>query len=264
MKLGIIGYVPPPTFGHPKVFLDNLNKFKTTHEIMLYSDHPWPNVIPLKASPEVIKHTVNPVTHQVNTWAVNNAIFLTGLALADRNKFSHIIYLESDCRIGKDNWDEIIFDEHFNSRLPLVASGTLVCWNPMMNSESARRWNDLICRTNKRRNFPIPTYGYGASHTGAPSIFPNGALGVYDMAWMKRFFDLNNTIELAKASHAWDFVVGDKIWATFGPDAYDMVGNLNCIFSSYGEQVSTEQERLQLLRDGKVVAIHQVKSNATL
>lgn len=266
MKLGIIGYVPPPSFGNPRVFLDNLSKFKHDNELLLYSDYNWPDVIRLKGSPESVLPLLETRPDGTkNIWAVNNLVFLTGLALAQRSGFSHIIYLESDCRLGKDHWDTIMFEEHCALKHEPVCSGTLVCWNPMSGGlASAKRWNDLIVRTNKKRNFPIPTYGVGASREGTPSIFPIGALGVYDMAFMSQCFDLTKTMELAAQMHAWDFVIGDKIWAKFGLDSYDKVGNLQSIYSSFGNQITSEEERMNMLASGKVCGVHQVKSTATL
>lgn len=268
MKLCSIGYVPPPSFnaGIASVFLANLRKFRLSHDLVLYSEHPWPDCERLKANPEMVKKGLKPDQFgQLSKWAVNNAIFLTGMKIAALKGYTHIIYLESDCRVGCDNWDGRIFEEHFNGPLPWVASGSLVCWNPMAGGmESAQRWNDLLVSTNERRNFPIPTYGHGASAKDKVSVFPNGALGVYDMRWIKKFFpERMNLMELS-TMHAWDFVLGEKIWNVFGPDSYDMVGNLRSVFSSYADQITTENERLNLLRDGKVCAVHQVKSLATI
>jgi hypothetical protein len=266
MKLGIIGYVPPPSFGNPRVFIDNLARYKHDNELLLYSDYNWPDTLRLKGSPESIIPMLEARPDGTkNKWAVNNFVFLTGLALAARSGFTHIIYLESDCRVGKHHWDSIMFEEHFALKNEPLCSGTLVCWNPMSGGmASAKRWNDLICKTNKKRNFPIPTYGVGASVKSTPSIFPIGALGIYDMTWMQKFFDLSKTMELAAHMHAWDFVIGDKIWAHFGLDSYDQVGNLQSVYSSFGDQITTEEERLGLVVSGKVTACHQVKSTNTL
>lgn len=241
------------------------------NKLLLYSDYSYYKApfnldcIQLKASPEIIKKlTVGSANH----WAVNNAVFMTGMKIAVQDGYDFAIYIESDCRFGQPAWDNVIFEEHFNLGFPVVASGSLVCWNPFSSGlEVTQRWERLICETNERRinprrNFPIPTYG--TRDSGKPSIFPNGALGVYDLRWIKDFFDLSNTVKIASESFAWDFLIGQKIWEKFGVQSFDVVGNLQCIFSGYSDQITTEPERLNMLRSGDVVAVHQVKSNATI
>lgn len=272
MKLCVVGYLPPPKFVCTMTFLANLQKFWPANKTILYSDFPyWKepfnlDVIPLHASPEILKKAT--IAGKPNTWAVNNAVFLTGMRMARQTGFDHAIYVESDCRFGCKDWDQRIFEEHFSLGFPNIASGSLVVWSPFnAGLEVTRRWERLIVernekRENPKRNFPIPTYG--TRDSGLPSIFPNGALGVYDLRWIAEMFDLNNTIQIASESHAWDFLIGEKIWQRFGVQSFDVVGNLTCIFSGYGDQITTEQERMAMLRNGDVVAVHQVKSDATI
>lgn len=269
MKLGIIGYVPPPNYanGVGNVFLENLKRNRPHAEMILYSDYhgyksDWFKFIPLVTGPEIFRnHPVN--AGKQNDFAMNNGIWVTGMFFASQCGFTHVIYLESDCRFGEPGWDIPMWEEFFGAGKPLVAAGSLVCWNPCIGGyEAVKRWQQLIA-SNSRKNFPIPTYGYGSTFTGKPSVFPNGALGIYDVNWIKQFIDVTDTLAMVK-SHAWDFMIGDKIWERFGVQSYDVVHHLNCIYSSYGEQVSTEAERLAMLKSKQAVAVHQIKSTATI
>jgi hypothetical protein len=265
IKLGVIGYVPPLKYGNgvSKVFLENLRAFPTKNQSILFTDPgAHDGLVNLKVDADVMKNLPTK-DGRANEWSLNNALFITAVRMAIDNGWSHMLYLESDCRVNQKHWDAIVFEEFFSAPVPAVAGGSVVCWNPHAGGfESLQRWQDLIQRNNKARNFPIPTYGHGASGTGPTAIFPNGALGVYDLVWMKRFFDIHNAMDFA-ARHAWDFVIGEEIWHRFGIDSFDMVTHLNTIFSSYGEIVSTEAQRLAMLRRHDVVAIHQVKSHET-
>jgi hypothetical protein len=81
---------------------------------------------------------------------------------------------------------------------------------------------------------------------------------------MKELFDLSDTGKLAAQSFAWDFAIGDRLWQKMGHNAYDCVAHLDCIYSSYGDVLTSESDRLNMLRTGEAVLVHQVKSSATV
>lgn len=264
MKLGILGYVPPPQVGNPVPFLENLSRNPSTHsQLLMYSDHPWPDTIRLHGSPETAKaHAPG------NAFAVNNMVFWTGVRIALAHGLTHFIYLESDCRVGRPGWDEVMWSEFFSVPRPLMMGGTLACYNPCnAGMAAAKRWQALVAR-NTKRNFPIATYGWvGASDKHPSNIFCNGALGIYSMAWICELFpmeELDLTSKLASQTFAWDMVLGQRLWEKMGPDSYDVVAHLDCIYSGFGEAMTTESERVLMLRDKKVVAIHQVKSGVEI
>jgi hypothetical protein len=163
MKICTIAYLPPPSFrgADTAVFLENLKRFPTQHPLILFSDHQWPNtdLIKLPSSPEVAKD-FRDAKGASNPWAVNNLIFFTALRIALRNEFTHILYLEADCRVGKKAWDNIVFEEYFSHPNSLACGGTLVTYNPANSgAEGFKRWNNLMER-NTRRNFKVACYGF--------------------------------------------------------------------------------------------------------
>lgn len=263
MKISVLGYVPPPSFPAAEVFLANVRQFKTACPLILYSDHPYPDTLRIK-SPDGMTNRLNEAG-EANKFAVNNLIFFTAVRIAISQGITHFIYLESDCRIGRDHWDGVILDEYFGRHEPLIVGGSMAIYNPCNGgAESARRWADAIGK-NVRKNIPIPTYGWkGAADTTGSCVFVNGALGIYDVEWLKKMFDLEDTTKTARNATAWDMQIGLELWKMFGANAYDVVGNLNSVFSSYGNTLTSEEERLQMLRSGTVVGVHQVKSEATI
>jgi hypothetical protein len=288
LKLGIIGYLPPPQFGCSKVFLENLSKNRPGADLLLYSDHDygkpdWFKFIRLRVNPEEFKKPQYQPAGIRNEWGMNNAIWVTGMHFAVLEGYTHVIYIESDCRFGEPVWDLPMWEETFGAGHPVAAAGSLVCWNPHLGGmEGMKRWEALIVGNAnrgklpvpasvqtgqvKRENFPIPTYGVGQRPVpghNCPAVFPNGALGVYDMAWVTKLFDVTNTMEMVK-SQAWDFALGERLWQAMGLHSYDVVRHLDCVYSSYGDVLTTEDWRLQLLKDHRVVGCHQVKSQATI
>lgn len=261
MKLAIVGYVPPPTVGHPHAFLENLRRFKLKTDLLLYSDHPWEDTLRLKASPEVHRGMKFP-TGEVNKFAVPNAAFFTGLRIAATKGYTHVLILEEDCRVGCDYWDQIMWEEYFSIGRPTIAAGTLACYNPCnFSPEATRRWTALI-QQNKSKNHPIVTYGYsGAGQVSTCCVFPNGALAIYDLRWMAKYFDLEQSLKTAALATAWDMAIGYKIWETFQEDAYEVTGLMGCIFSGYGNVVTTQAMREEMLVKGEVVAVHQIKTD---
>lgn len=260
LRLGLLLYLPPAKVPNTQLFYDHFCKVKRGTEVILYSEAPWPDAKRLRGDPEQFRSARFP-DGSPNKFAIPNATFFTGIRIAMLEGYSHVIVVEPDCRFGCDYWDLQIWEEYFNLGFPCIAAGTLACYNPCNYSPAAtRKWEALIER-NARKNFPIATYGFmGGGQKGGTSVFPNGALAVYDIEWMTRFYDLHNTMLWSTQVTAWDFSFGHKLWERFGPDAYDMVGHLNCIYSGFGELVSTELERQALLMSGKIVAGHQYKS----
>lgn len=266
LNLGIIGYVPPPSVGCSEVFMANIRKFRTQEKVMLYSDYDYPDVVKIKGSPEQARAAADK-SGKPNRFAINNLVFLTGLRIAVKTGLTHIIYLESDCRVGCDLWDGRMWDEYFHIGRPCIAAGTLACYNPSNHSAEANlRWQELVA-LNWRQNVPVATYGWlPADKKGNTCVFPNGALSVLDISWMSKLFNIGagETITEAATIAPWDMQLGVKLWERFGVQSFDVVGYIRCIYSGYGEVLTSEKERLGWLKEGRVVAIHQCKSQETV
>lgn len=269
----IVGYVPPPSFGCAQKFLENILKFKTKHRLILISDHPYEigerRILPPEGILPRDTHNphplIDPYTRMPKPCAINNAIFHTCLRIAIQEGVSHMLYVESDCRVNGDHWDERVFDEFFSQPFPVIAAGTLVTWNIFNGGlKFVSKWEQLVHKTSFC-SFPMSNYGSmpHGNNPCNPAIFPNGALGVYSLEWMAQLFDLSSMLSLA-TDRAWDFVLGSRLVERFNVDAFEMVAHLNSVLSVYGDTLCTEDQRLKWLSDKRWAAVHQVKSKRGL
>lgn len=264
IKLCSICYVPPPSFPGSAAFLQNIRAWKTAHDLILYSDHDYgEGFVRINASPEVIKGVLYPDGRE-NTWAVNNLVWLTGLRILQKHGYTHFIYLESDCRVSGHGWDAKIFDDFFSVIPTPLVGGTIVGYN--INNRDitfSRLWNGFIA-DNELALFPITSFGgVGAAMSHEPAILANGALGVYDFDYVHRLFPMDGAADKLAALTAWDYHVGRELVREFGERVFQNIAHLDRVYSSYGNVQTTEEARLALLTDGAVVAVHQVKSDAT-
>lgn len=256
--IATLAYIPPRKHAHlnGEHFLAHVRSVKMAHPLILYSEDDYgPDVIRLRGSPDM-------AAHEKNRFAVNNLVFVTGCRIAISRNVQFFLYLEADCRVT-DGFDDKIFSEFFADPRPLVCGGSMAVYNPCNSGQVAmQRWADLIARHNTAKNNPIPTYGWKGAADGTGScVFVNGALGVYSVAWLCAMFGFEDgaSLDLAVNTTAWDMAIGQKIWERFGPDSYHVVGHMSAAFSSYGDVLTTEAQRMQWLREGRYCAVHQVK-----
>lgn len=286
IRLATVGYVPPKTFPGAAVFFENVHKFKTSNDLFLYSDDHSYGVAKLATRPEELAGV-----QEYDKWGINNAIFITGVRLAIRQGYTHMIYIESDCRVGCPGWDGIVFEEFFSLKFPVICAGSIVthqCING--GAQFYHRFETFIGdnRRNKKAH-PIPIYGVSVPDSdrhkfpanGAqivppghpeqrykPAVYPNGALGVYDLQWLGELFHIKPDGSFKDGHHliemiqevAWDHALGRRLYDRFGSQVFDVVAHLDSVYSSYGNRLETEDERLQMVRSGRIVATHQVKS----
>ncbi|HEU4340033.1 MAG TPA: hypothetical protein VFU31_00535 [Candidatus Binatia bacterium] len=257
----ILAYVPPPNVQGAEQFLANVRRYKTKYPLVLFSDHHkyGDDVKPLKKSPEIAKGAKYP-NGLDNKWALNNLVFLTGLRVLG-DSCTHFLYLEADCRVNGDFWDGIVFDE-FQLRNPdAIASGTLATYNVHnRNMAFSRCWQTFIAENGKSQ-FPITGYGgNGAAETQEPAVFPNGALAIYELAWLRKTFGTENMVAKAAEITAFDYAIGRQLVRDYGNDVFRKVLHLNSVYSSYGDVQTSEGERQDLLTSKAVVAVHQIKS----
>lgn len=264
----VIAHVPL-TFGHPMVFVANLLRFAHRYPIILFTAR---DDIPQSAGVTVIR--IKDVGEQLpGAHNVTNTIWLTALRIAFvHNAYTHMLYLEEDCRVGCDYWDEVVFNEFFaNAQFEDSIGGTPMCFGERgLNQIAQRQWQELLAQ-NIRKNFPVPTYGAGRSaHNPIETtcITVCGALGIYPRELMLKLFDLRNTMQLAGTIGVWDFELGRRMWNLWKVEAFKHVVYLKTVLSSFDLSLSTEDERIAMLTTGltideqtfKVVAIHKIKS----
>lgn len=259
MKIATISYVPPKGRLNSESYMHNLESYKLTHPLYLYSDDPSWGFNQIE-NPEVIRH---PKKH----FAVNNLVFLFGLNLAMDLGLDYMIYLESDCRMRGDKWDEIITNDCFRENKQPILYGTPVIFNISQSGFTPLRMG-LELAHNYLRTTNCPPVVHGA-WPGSPAhflVFPNGALGVYHVPTLNEIFngfkaDIGRSaLDMA----AWDHSVGVGFFTKFGVSCCEKFQFSTCSFSGYGDQMTTPEWRKDLLMSGKMVGIHQWKGSESL
>lgn len=258
-SLGIICYVPDKSFGNPDEFLANLAAYPSQYPLIKYSHADWPDCIRLKGSPEIVSGAVDD-KGRPKLYAISNMIFFTGLRIAMAHKFTHILVLEPDCRVGPD-WDSIMFDEFFKNSPPIMG-GSIVIHNPCNhNLATIARWKKFVCAS--KGICPVQTFGNkSCSETGNMVVRTNGALSIFTMSDLLDIFtpeELENSAGLARKSLEWDLEIGLRFSIKYDYGIFDRIKHLSTIWSTFGNVLSTEDERLKMLADGKVVGVHQIK-----
>lgn len=299
MRAAAISYLPSEAdkrFGTLE-FVENLAANRPAGDLILFSDHPQPTaerhgfkVIRLKGTVELesLKKAtvVNPWTRhlELSRGAIPALVFLTAWRIAEAGWFTHFIMLEDDCRMKnrpiptalqthhepltpQHYWDTAIFSEFTASKQPLICAGSIVAYDPYnAGLEAALKFEKLVERTKKARKMPIPVYGTRpSSEHNSPVVFCNGAGACYSIEGLHLLFPerkqggLDSVI--AGSVYAYDWEIGVRGWLQFGVDWYNRIGVLPSIYSSYGNVMSSQAQRLQWLEEGKFQLIHQSKRN---
>lgn len=269
IKLASIGYVPGPNYGHGRVFLDNLKRHPAKHEVILFSDHDYGDEINIRtSSPESVKGATKS-NGRPSKFAVNNLCFFTSLRIAVKSNVSHFIALEDDVRVIGAGWDAQIFSEFFDSPKPAIIGGSPVVFDPANHSMQALEKFYAFADECRARGYTPPIYGGGKGSGDATgsTVFVNGAGGVYDVQAMLMLYpnvmDHGATHQLAVECEPWDLDLGRRLWAMFGPSAYDLVAHLPSVFSAFANTLTDPGQRIRLLHEGKARLVHQLKGTET-
>lgn len=256
MKVGTITYSPPRGKLNSEAFMENLAKFKATYPLYVLSDDQSWNPSQVIPNPEIIGRRP--------AWGLNNLLFFEALLVAKKAGLEYFLYIESDSRVGCDGFDDRIFSEFFNRyRNGIACAGSPVAWDICSGGRDfAARVIDQVFRYQSAG--ALPACIYSSKHPFDQSggcYYPNGSLAVYKTEAMCTVFGGfdNDLPSFSKQITAYDLALGKFLWNYHGPRAVEHVGWLTSCYSGYGNAITTEKERLQMLVDGSKVAIHQVK-----
>jgi len=259
MNLGTACYCPPRGVLNSDAFYENITKAKAHHPLFLFSDDARWNPSQLIQWPEF--------SGKRPGWTINNFLFFKALEIARAAKLDYYIFLESDSRVFGEAWDDIVFTEYFQ-RYPngIACAGTPVCWDVCSGGrEFAKKVIAEAFAFQTATGIPMSFFsGKNPMDCSGAAYYPNGSLAVYQTeALLKIFagFDLD-IVSYSRRITAFDLALGRALWNYHGPKAVDHVGWLSSCYSAYGNCVTTEAERLQMLRDGRMAAIHQCKSDS--
>lgn len=258
-----IAYLPVLDRLYPKAFLRNLSAFKTRHPIYFYSEN-------TQVHPQAIAvDDPAPVRSSRNKVAVHNTLFLFGLRIARDQGVKRFLFLESDCRVAGDYWDEAIFRQAEDHPDAFVC-GTPAVWNhSKFDAPRLKALNEYVISYQRETGFPAPVFTTrthadpAVKNSQNACVFIMGAGGVYNTAAMLEVF---NGMEPSPGHYAcripaFDMQIGLSCNRMFGVNQFQKLPWVSGIFSSYGDRILTAKQRKDLLKAGKVRLVHQVKDD---
>jgi len=274
MKLASLLYLPGLTVSPERTgaCLANLARWKHAYPIFVYSDSEWHSSLwkllgaagPMEffkcGNPEVVK---TDTVHHVPKLA-----YLMGLEIAIAQGLTHFLTLETDCRVWGDNWDEAIFTEFLEQGDDKVLGGTLFVWHPFnAGLDYAQEFTAFMQVANlgfQKRLVSLPNVfvygGRGSCEKHKTCAYPNGAGSIAKTSFVQQVFGHREIKVAAQEGSAWDAHLGFGLFDIYGPNGYTRLAPLRNVFSVYGDLLTSEQLRLNLLTLGQVRLAHQVKS----
>jgi len=253
MKLGSVCYIPPPSHGHPALFLENLNQFRHKYPVLLCSDHTWKvGSIPISScpSPECVRMSKVPA-------AIPNYAFLSSARLAQAEGLDYFFVLQDDCRVGEDDWDDRIFTEFFEKNKNGLNGGTIMSWYPEWTPRFRAMWGKHL--SIQRRSGHPGVIVMGEPENKYPGrarrSYANGALSIIRTELIQPIFSRD---DLYRRGSAWDDEIGLYLTAQYGDEIYDVLVPMASVMSDCYDHGSTLDQRKQWLLEHKAAAIHQV------
>lgn len=295
IKMCVMAYLPPPKSRfNTASFLENLKRNPPSNYLITFSEtHEFKPTIPLKLSPEVpvFQKGGGAKDKLGRSFSVHNLVWLWAMTFAWKMEYTHVLYIEEDARVKGAGWDQAILDEYLREAPNSFLSGTMAIYNPCNTDRKFwLRYCELIARCNldtdktttKGRNFPIATWGWegralppittctegkGMNDATGSCVFINGAGGIYSVAAFRELFPEidrpdNNAAktDLAVVMPPFDMEIGKRIFAKYADKSFDLVHHNAAVYSTFGNVITTEEERLTMLRGGAVRLVHSVKN----
>lgn len=256
MSYCTFAYYPPVHRLNPEQFKRNVDNFKSTHPVIWFSDEPLDGMIKI-ADPSPIKKSANRV-------GVNNLLFLEALKIAEREGIKRFCYLESDCRVCYDGWDGVLFEQA--EKYPdMFCAGTIAVYNRHKFTPLQSKWVDAaIADYTSHTGFKVPEFkSKSARPLGCLFIMGGGA--VFSAPIMSELFQGYERMLYDKAvsSAAFDLHIGLRCYQLFKERAVQKLPFLPACFSTYGNRINTEKDRIAMARSGKFAVVHQIKSSDT-
>jgi hypothetical protein len=254
-NLCIFVYLPPPGVGHTEVFLKNLRDFPPHNRVFMISEHPWPGVTKI----------VNPVSLVGKDYQkIYNLLLVESLRIARKEGYSHMLYLETDCRVKGDDWDDRIYTEFLEHKQAILGGCLAICGDltsPAFNSQFTKLTNKYNSNDSNgvKRNWPIIRQGnYRTNH---PIVFVNGAPAIYEVKAILEIIEEEQKQNNLAQVKVLDADLGWMIGRKFGIlESFNKIVHLPLVLATGGETIIPFSDRTSQLTDLKVAAIHSIKT----
>jgi hypothetical protein len=256
-KVVVTGYIPEDTYPGVRRWEENMRKFPPMYEQIYIADHNG-EVAKMVKSRRVTPHP------DKDPKLCGSSIRFADMVVAAYNAGAdYMIVNEPDVRVNVPGWDAQIADEFFDWPYDAVAGGCPVFWNPF--SGNAARVDVFLKYGNayRQKSGVLPAYEI-TDQVSYPILYPNGALGIWDVTEFKLLFpeEFNNPNGCYSTLYPYDDKIGRMWWGVYQHRITRKVAWLACTYSGCGDRWYNEQQRIQLLTSGKKIAVHQVKNNS--
>lgn len=261
MRLGSISYLPCLKRLNPDAYIRNLEAYKTRYPIHFYSDCKIAGLLNVIDNVSCLKGHQNKVS-------INNALFIYGLQIAIHEGLDRFLFLETDVRVGCDDWDGILFREAAAFER-IAVCGTPSLWNSHQIPIAWRAsLNQYVSDYARATGFSPPAFRSRIkSNAASPSnacLFIMGAGAIYDTKTMEELFGagLANPMSFACQIPAFDLYIGKVMAQRHGGNMVKYLVPSKLQFSTYKQRVFDEQELVKMLHSGRCVLTHQHKGSS--
>lgn len=260
MTAATLVYVPKLDRLWPRFFLQNIGHYSHEYPIMFFSDYNKG-----KYSDFIHIPSPDPLKKSKNKTACQNYLFIHALRIARDAGLSRFIYLESDCRVGCDNWDKLMLDEWVDGS---VVMGTPNLFNTTdMPRVHWPRIESYLADYTAATGLPVAQFLANPKTRKLGScMFMMGAGAIYDTAkTLELFPGFDSCISsYACRTAAFDLHIGLRLFQMHSIAALDKMPFLARSFSGFGNKVLNLGQRVERLRTGKSCLIHQYKEKSDL
>ena len=197
--------------------------------------------------------------------------FLHILKAAIERKLTHFILIETDCRFSADYWDQKMWQEFKAWPEEALLGGTPVCWHPWSKGhDESQKLIDYAHRYQQASGVAMAFEGAYSSQWGM-AIYPNGALAIYSVSECREY--LSDVLPVLDAApnkqgamlapfHTFDLHIGRRLVAKHGVSgALAKLAYLPSVYSGCKNHHVTLEERLAMIRTGRKVAVHHIKTS---
>jgi hypothetical protein len=261
---GILLYLPDLSDKHLKC-LDNLMSYRTSKyniPIVVYSDSHLE--IPQKYRVKFIKINAIPKMDP-GVWGLANKYsfwaFIEGIKIAKELNWKYFFGYEWDCKVGWDDWYDVIWQEHLAWPYDPIITGTPVVKCPPISSGNILMgMSEYVYKYASECKLTMLV-----ENTGDFSVYTNGALTFYNTNELLKYFsselyfDDKNKSDHVDQVGAWDYSLGVRIMKHLKENSFKRVGWLPSSYSGCGENFYTMSQREYMLDTKLKMVIHQYK-----
>lgn len=255
-----------PDLRESRGFLDHLNSWKRRFPLHLIAHEPMDQAIIAPPPPQFREHHGCLPSDQYAGLA-----FLRVLRAAADLKLSHFILIETDCRFAADYWDERMWQEFKAWPTQALFGGSPVCWHPWSQGyQKSCAIIDYAYRYQQASGVMMAFEGAYSSPWGL-AVYPNGALGIYNVTECLEYFaELLPVIDASAqrqanalaAIHTFDIHIGRCFVRKHGVEgALSKLAYLPSVYSGCKNHHVPLEDRLEMWRSGKKIAVHHIKTS---